>query len=79
MGDAGPGLGVALEGAGKHRIKLHPFAGKILSQANALAVPEFAQVVVVFGAKRSLAVAYKIESAHALSLSDGGCCNLYLR
>ncbi|MDT4832631.1 hypothetical protein FQZ97_661940 [compost metagenome] len=59
-GDAGPGLGVALECAGEHCVKAQAALGPVAAQAFALALAERAELVVVVGAKRGLAVAHKV-------------------
>ena len=69
LGNARPGLRVALQCAGQHCIKLQAFARKILTQAQALSLAQFTQVVVVGGSKRGLPVAYQIKCSHAQNLS----------
>jgi hypothetical protein len=58
FGDALPSLRVSAQRTGDDGIKLHVFLLEIRTQSLSLLVAEFAQIVVIFCAKRSLAVAY---------------------
>ena len=62
----------ACGGAGCRRSapsKWMPLLGEVLAQAHALAVAELAQLVVVVGAERGLAVAHEVEGSHARILA----------
>ena len=66
------GLGMAAQGAGDDRLEAHALVGEIFAQPHALPHAHGAQVVVVGGAKRSLAMAYKVEPSPFGALSWRG-------
>ncbi len=65
LGDAFPRLAMALQRAGDDGIELHAALTPVLTEANSLAMSEFAQVVIVGSAETGLSVAHEVEGSHA--------------
>src|SRR5450830_607495 len=68
--NSGIGLQVTAQGAGQHGVKCQAFLAEVFAQPYALLLAQRTELVVVFGTKRSLAMAYKIEGSHAVNLSQ---------
>ena len=62
--DAIPGLLLASQGAGDGGVDPHTALRQVLAQPHALAPAQIAELVIVVGAKRSLAMAYEVERSH---------------
>ena len=65
FGDARQRLRMAAQRAGQRAVETQPALAQVLAQPHALAVAEFAELVVVGGAEGRLAVADEEERAHA--------------
>ncbi|MOA08728.1 hypothetical protein D3C78_1285190 [compost metagenome] len=63
-GNAFQGLGVAAQAAGQHGIEGQPTLAPVFTQALGLLAAARAELVVIVGAKRGLAVAHKVEGSH---------------
>src|SRR6218665_1138891 len=64
FGDAGQGLRMALQRTGQHGIEALTARTPVLAELHALLMAQRAQLVIVGGAERGLAVANEVESAH---------------
>ena len=62
--DGVPGLGMALQRAADDGIEAQAAFGPVAAQALALALAQFAELVVVFGPEGGLAVTDKVERSH---------------
>ncbi len=63
---------MALQGAGQHLLKAQALELEVFAQPLALALSEFAELVVVLRTKRGLAMAHKVEGSHHWNLSQIG-------
>jgi hypothetical protein len=59
---------LASQRAGDGRVDPHAPLRQVLAQSHALALAQLAELVVVIGAKRSLAMAHKVKRSHSAIL-----------
>lgn len=65
-----PSLVMALQRSAQHCFEDKALSGKVCAQPTALANAQIAQIVVIGGTKRGLAMSHEVKIAHAGNLSD---------